>query len=334
MISSLVSADYQLFYQVSKGSKNIGTYTMAYGDKSIDTYATGASSKISFFYNKKIDYIEDGYKQVLFFKNKTTKTFDIKTKVSILSEDIQKKYKRKIKKVKGDEFLLITIPGKNNIELFNKRKTIILTLEEVLKKILNKTIKEEKFLLFDKLGVMKMIAEIKIDKNKVIIHNRSKDKSYIAITVKDNKPVSIESLVSDWNLKLILGGESKTHILSGSDIAKRLISELTQNINKNVKIVASNKFKIGKKYTSLKYDIFYPLTDKSECKKRAKLDKVQKIKKIKIKNEQCKVSVKSKILSENILEKIANSLSQKYPQLKKTKNLKIEKNEIIFTLIK
>jgi len=128
--------DTNLLYQVEKDGKNLGFYEINYKSNGIKTKSYGVSSKVKFFVNKNIFYVNDGIKNISFTKNQTTTKFKAYTKLDKITNDIAKKYNRKLKKVKHNDMLLLIKNNKNAIELFNKRKIILLTIEEIIQKVL------------------------------------------------------------------------------------------------------------------------------------------------------------------------------------------------------
>ena len=305
-ISNLMSSgNISMIYTIDKGGKKLGAYEITFIDKknAIISKSYGVASKVSYFVDKKIIKRKDGYRVIAFTKNSKTDIFNLYTKLSAIDKETKSKYKRLLGKVKGKEMLLITKSNSSSTELFNKRPTRIYTLDEILKMVKDGTIKEGGFLLFDKSGVMKMIASIKKTEDGYMIVNKSKKSDYLSIEISNSKPVLIKSMVSDWSMKLSKVGVYKTYKLKSKrlkEIAKEaMIGDLPSDADMD-----SVKIKISKTNYILKY---------KNAKGKKKSIKTQKV----------------------YIEKMAlKELYAQYPILKKTKKYKIKKNTIYYKILK
>jgi len=339
LLATLSIANTNLLYSVSKGSKTLGLYEIGYNtkNKGIKTRAYGVTSKIKFFVNKKINYVEDGYKVIEFTKNKKHTKFDVKTKKSILSAKILKKYDRKLKKVKHDDMLLLTQQGKRGIKLFNKRKTTLVTLEEILKSIVNKDLKDQNIIFFEKSGVMKMIAKIVTTKDGFDIVNKSKDTKYLKIVVKNDLPVEVKSYVSDWTMRLYGEGDFKKYSVGIDEIKANLSTFVKSQFSNNnqISFIKSDKLTIKKKKYIYSYraKISYPSDLNDNNKKRYCVKTYKKYakkgKNISYGENECSVTLTQKILAKKINRSIIDGLKEKHPQLRQTKKFKISKKGTI-----
>jgi len=333
-----------MLFDVVKGKKELGYYEISIeaSDSKLITKSNGVADKVNFFVDKEITYIQDGYKQIVFKKNQKIESFEIKTKLSIIDKATKKEYDRKLKKVKQDSMLLITKTGKKRIELFNKRKIIIKTLDEVVADIVNEKVTYDKFILFDKLGVMKMVAKIVKNANGYTIVNSTKKKDYIGITTKNNVPQEIKSLVSNWKLTLINSGVYKEYTIDILSSLKDNIGEFIGSDLEAAKFTLSSKMKTTKKHYLLKADLNLALPASQEAKKdyeKAKFCKTLlkknglKHQKIAIKNNSCVTQVNLKIDRKKYNKKIVNRLYQEHKQLKLSKKIKITKSSIKYKLL-
>jgi len=338
-IVSLSSANdnYSIVYKIEKGGKKLGLYSVNFKENSISTNSLGASNRLEMFSSKKITYISDGHKSIKFEKGKELYNFDVVTKMNALSAELKKSFSRKFKKVKGEEMLFITKSGKSGIELFNKRKTIIRTFDELLNDIRLSKLNYEKFILFDKLGVMKMIAKIKKSSNEIVIINASKKKGYMKITLQNNIPIQIDSLLSNWSAKAILNGELSEHKVNLNEtVSKSFHAKLDENLKSA--LINFDKIKVKKAY----YNLFgtFSLDMQSDkaykqkilCKKLLKKSKV-KFKSLKIQDDVCSAKITSKIKVKVLKKRVIKELSKQFPQLKTTKNVKFNKQSITYGVI-
>ncbi len=344
-ISSLYCADsFTMIYDVSKGAKNLGTYeiTIDEREKKLFSSNSGVSDKIKFFTKKEITYIDDGHRQVEFSKNQKIESFELYTQLSSIDKKIKKEFNRKLVKVKQNSMLLITKTGKKKIELFNKRKVIIKTLDEVLVDILNDKVSYDKFILFDKLGVMKMVANISKNKSGYTIINRSKKSDYIGIAVKDNKPHEVKSLVSNWKMKLIDSGINKRYSIDILKSMKDNLSGLQTQEIRDAKLNFDSKLKTTKKYyaTKIGFKLELPSSfaskknyEKAEyCKKVLKKSGL-KHQKILINDTTCSTILNIKIDRKKYNKKLVDNLSIKHKELKNSKRVTIKKSTIEYQLL-
>ncbi|MEA2017291.1 MAG: hypothetical protein U9N59_02485 [Campylobacterota bacterium] len=338
-------ANTNLFYEVNKGGKSLGYYEINYNDKknNLKTKSYGVANKVKFFVDKQINYVADGHRTVKFVKNKKIEQFNLLTKLDAIDKKTQDRYKRKLKKVKNNDMLLLTKKGKNSIELFNKRKVNILTLEEVLKLSLIGDIKEQNIILFDKFGVMKMIAKIIPTQDGYDIYNKSKKKNYIKIVTQNNIPVKVTSYMSDWSLNLYAYGEYSLNKISSNLVnnkAKDIIKEKLSN-KKDITLDGFENIKIAKKGYSVyaKVSIKYPDDIKNSKKKKycnityKKYSK--KASEKKYTDTGCTVVLKNFIPKKDVVESFMDELLVKHKQLKFTKKYKIsKKGDILYKVMK
>ena len=336
-------AETALLYKVSKGQKKLGYYEINYNQNRINSSSYGMANKIDFFIDKKIKYISVGERDFIFEKNKVVKKFNAITKLSSVSKETASKYKRKLRKVKGDDMLLLRVPNKNSIELFNKRKVDLLTLDEVLKFSFLSKIERKNIILFDKSGVMKMIAEVVPTGNGFDIINKSKDKKYIKVVIKNKLPIEVSSYVSDWSLSLYGAGKFNIH-----EVDRKIIKE---KLKENIKSILSSKSNI--KLIDLKDDhkikksnfLAYPKVKieyssglnnsdkKRECKKVYKKFS-KKASEINYNDDNCEATIMMKVSRKDIIEPIIESLVKEHKQLKFTNKIKVnKKGTIMYKLI-
>ena len=344
VLTSSASENFTMIFDVTKGKKELGKYEISLenSSKKIVSHSSGVANKVKFFVNKEIEFFKAGDKRVIFVKNQRIDSFEIKTKLSAIDKRIQKEYTRKLKKVKGDDMLLITKTGKKRIELFNKRKVIIKTLDEVLVDIKNNDIDYSKFILFDKSGVMKMIAVLKKEGNIFTIINKTKQKGYIQITTKDGIAQEVKSLVAKWKLKLVKTGSYKTHSIKISKTLQDVMDEMFVEKLSNATVKVLAKIKKTRKTYNFSADLSLELPNEmaskkdyekaKECKKLLKSAKL-KHRKIKIKENSCQTTVVMKLDRKSHNKKIIIELEKKYPQLKDTKKIKFTKSDVNYKLL-
>jgi len=259
LMISILYGNESLFYKIQKGSKTLGYYEIDYKNSMILSKGYGGANQISYFADKKIEYISDGFSTYIFKKHKKVVKFKLYSKVDALDSSLSKKYSRKIRKVKNNNMLLLIKDQKKSIELFNKRKTLVLTLDEVLKLVSTSDFKEKKFILFDKSGVMKMIAKLVKVSDGYDIINRSKSTKYAHITIQNNKPIKISSYVADWSMVLEKYGQSKLKKVSKNKMDNVIINYIQNNLRNDGKLldIVTNKFKGKNFYISYKASIEY-----------------------------------------------------------------------------
>ena len=336
-VTLFANNEFSLLYKVEKGSKKLGYYELNLGSGNISANSYGAANRLEMFSTKTIEYKEVGSKVVTFFKNKKDYKFDVVTKLSVLDKKTLKKYDRKFKKVKGDDMLFITKDGKSGIELFNKRATVVKTIDEFLNDLYYKKVDYDKFILFDKLGVMKMVARVIKKQDYIIIENSYKKKPYMKIVLKDGVPVSLNSMVSNWNATAVASGVFKEHKVDlGEIVAKSLSSKLKGSS------LEFSSIKKSKKYYSLKGNISFPLSSDMRdaktykqvayCKKALKKAKL-KHGKIKIENSQCIADIKLKRKISELKKDILSELIKENKQLKITKKIKFKKDSIVYGVL-
>ena len=341
MFSLLFTALYansSLFYKVHKGSKSLGYYEINYNDSknNIVTKSYGMSNKVSFFLNKNIQYINEGQKDISFKKNKIVNNFVINTKLDLLDTKTKKKFKRKLKKVKNNDMLLLTKVGKDSIELFNKRKITILTLEEILKISLDKNIQERNIIFFEKSGVMKMIARIVPTSTGFDIINKSKNTKYIKVTVKNNIPIEVSSYISDWSLHIYGAGKFNIHKVSQEQINKNILNILNKKFNnKNISLLNIEKTSLKRKKYLVDFNLKINHSSnmgkediKRHCKKISKKYS-KKIIDITYNDNSCTALLRVDILSKDIIDPLKKELFVQYPQLKFTKKFRTSKKGLI-----
>ncbi len=331
-------ANTSLLYTVSKGEKDLGFYEINYNDSknNIKTKAYGTTNKVKFFVDKKIEYVNDGYRNIAYSKNKQVTKFDIYTKKSLLPEKLIKKYDRKIRKVKNDDMLLITKNGKRNIELFNKRKINLLTLEEILKLSFTK-IESKNIILFEKTGVMKMIAKIVPTSTGFDIINKSKDTKYIQVIVKNNIPVTVKSYISDWSMNIYGAGKFQLKKVNIKDIKNKALKILEAKLSKSdsVEFLGLNTMRVKSKSYLLSYNakVAYPENLAQKDQKRYCVKQYKRFsnkgKNIKYNENSCSVTLTQKLVKQDINQPIIDELKENYPQLKQTKKFKISKKGTI-----
>ena len=271
-------------------------------------------------------------------KNKKKQGFIVATKVSALDADLKKKYDRKFKKVKDDEMLFITKNSKKRIELFNKRKTVVKTFDELLSDIYFSKATYDKFILFDKLGVMKMVAQITKTDNSVTITNATKNKPYMKITLSDGVPTKIESLLSNWIVTAQLSGVYKEHKVDLNAMVSKSYANGLKKELKSAKVTFS-KAKKSKKSYEFSGEISYALPSdittqksykqKEYCKKLFKKSKV-KFKKMALEDGSCKANIKATIKIKALKKSVLDVLVLEHKELSITKKVKFNKDSITY----
>ena len=335
------NSDFSVLYKIEKGEKKLGYYEVTFTQNRITSNSYGAANKLDMFSTKEIIFIKNGMKNIQFEKNKKVENFILVTKLSALDEVTKKEYIRKFKKVKNDDMLFITKKSKKRIELFNKRKTIIKTLDELLSDIYSKKLDYNKFILFDKLGVMKMVAAVVKSSDSIVIVNASKNKQYMKINIEKGIPISIDSMVSNWHAKIIASGVFKEYKVNLAEIvSKSYQSSLSQEL-KNSKL-SFTKVKKSKSYYELSGKIIFALSNnmqnektykqKEYCKDIFKKSKV-KYKKLTLNNGTCTANIKTKIKIKDLKKSILSELVKEHEQLKITKKIKFKKNSIIYEVL-
>lgn len=331
------ASEFSILYKVDKGTKKLGFYELNIGSSDISSNSYGAANKLEMFSTKKIKYVKDGLKIISFEKNNKTEDFKVVTKLSALDSSTKKAFNRKFKKVKADNMLFVTQEGKSGIELFNKRPTIIKTIDEFLNDLYYKKIDYDKFILFDKLGVMKMVAKVEKQADSIIIENYYKKEPYMKITLKDGVPVLLTSLVSNWSLSAIKSGVFKEYEV---DLGKMIAKSYSTKLNgSHVEIYDIKKYK---KYYNLRGLMSFALPDdlieqkrykqKMFCKKEMKKANIR-AKKIDIKDSECVVKIKLKAKISDLKRDILSELVKKHEQLKITKKIKFKKDSIVYGVL-
>lgn len=340
-VVALASDDFSFLYKIEKDGKKLGYYEVNLDKDSISSYSYAAANRLEMFSTKKTSFIKDGLKNVEFTKNKKSQKFIVVTKVSALDADLKKQYDRKFKKVKNDEMLFITRDTKKRIELFNKRKTIIKTLDEFIQDIYNDKVAYDKFILFDKLGVMKMVAKVTKGSDGITITNDSKNKPYMKITLDSNIPTKIESLLSTWVATLEKSGVFKEYKVDLNEIVTK---NFTSSLKPELQSAKINFTKSKKTKSSYEFngDIKFALTSdmstkkaykqKEYCKKLFKKSKV-KFKKIKLEDGSCVADIKASIKIKKLKKDVLEVLTKEHKQLKMTKKIKFNKNSITYKVL-
>ncbi len=337
-VISYASGDFSILYKIEKGSKKLGYYETTFKEDGVVANSYGAANRLEMFSSKKITFIKDGLKNVEFSKNKKSYKFIVATKLSALDDALRKKYDRKFKKVKDDAMLFITKNTKKRIELFNKRKSTVKTLDEFLADIYHGSVSYDKFILFDKLGVMKMVAGVSRSADTITIINASKKKPYMKITLDKSVPVKIESLLSTWVATAEKSGTPQEHTLDlNTIVSKSYKNGLKKDLqNADVSITKAKKTKNSYSFSG---EISFALASdmaakksykqKEYCKKLLKKSKV-KFKKLSLHDGVCKAKIKVKMKIKKLKKDILELLIQDYPQLKMTKKIKFNKNSITY----
>ncbi|MCW8837134.1 MAG: hypothetical protein OQK11_00385 [Thiovulaceae bacterium] len=336
-VLTFANNEFSILYKIDKGGKKLGYYEVNLGSSNVSSNSYGASNRLEMFSTKNIDYIENGYKKITFSKNNKSYNFNVITKLSVIDQDIRKKYNRKFKKVKGDDMLFITKDAKNGIELFNKRATIVKTIDEFLSDIYHQKLDYDKFILFDKLGVMKMVAKVVKEPNAIIIENSSKKKEYMKITLKGNEPISIKSMLSNWSATAVASGKYKKYEVDLAKIVAKRYSSKLKGSN-----IEFSKIKKSGKYYNLNGTISFALSPKlldeksykqnAYCKSELKKAKI-KHKKINISNSQCVADIKMKSKIKDLKRDILDELVKEHEQLKVTKKIKFQDDKIIYEVL-
>lgn len=339
LLFGYLNANTSLFYKVHKGSKDLGYYEINYNDKKsyIRTKSYGVASKVKFFVDKNIKYHSDAHRTIVFKKNKSINEFDVRTKKDKIDESLFKKYRSlptKLKKVKNNEMLLLTKKGKKGIELFNKRPTALLTLEEVLRSIMDGNTKTD-FLLFEQSGVQKLKAKLEKTSSGYDIINKSKRTKYIQITVKNGIPTFVKSYVSDWSISIYGAGPFKINKISLDEVSNTLKTKIEAKLATNdaISLVEIEKVKPKKSAYSVYYKakVTYPdnVKDKKRfCNKTYKTIS-KKASSLKYSATDCTMTLRSDIDSMKLIKEFKDQLVKKYPQLKFTKKIKVSKNGAI-----
>lgn len=337
-IISYASDSFSVLYKVEKDGKKLGHYEVNMGKDEVSSNSYGAANRLEMFSTKKVIFSKDGLKNVEFTRNKKKQMFIVATKVSALDADLKKKYDRKFSKVQNDEMLFITKDTKKRIELFNKRKTVVKTFDELLSDIYYSKVSYNKFILFDKLGVMKMVAELSISGDSVTVTNASKNKPYMKITLSNGIPTKIESLLSSWSATAQTSGVLKEHILDLNQVvSKSYVKDLKKELSSAT--VTFTKAKKSRKSYEFSGELAYILpsditTEKSYkqkeyCKKLFKKSKV-KFKKIAIANGSCTANIKAKMSIKELKESVLEMLIKEHEELKITKKVKFNKDSITY----
>ena len=81
-ISLYANDNYAMIFDVNKGGKKLGSYEISQIDNSIKAVSSGVSNRVKFCVDKEISFKEDGYKRVIFKRNKKVESFDVNTKLS------------------------------------------------------------------------------------------------------------------------------------------------------------------------------------------------------------------------------------------------------------
>lgn len=343
MFSSLSAGeDYSLLYKIEKGNKKLGNYSLVLNSKKITSKSSGVSNRLEIFSSKEISYIGSDIRKITFRKNKQIKKYTIITNKNAFNEELSKQYRRDLKKVKGQEMLFMIKEGDKGLELFNKRPTIIKTIDEVLADIYNSNLKYKKFILFDKLGVMKMIAKIKKIQDGFLIENALKKKAYIKITTKNKLPLKIKSMVSDWQAILVLNGSVSREKVDFSEFLVGMFNQKLNSVTNNLEVSLESMKKTNSFY-DYKGEVNFLLLSslqgrkayqqKEICKGYLKKLKV-KTQKLKVKDGFCNASIRSKVNIKEIKRDLLTFLSEKHPQLKISKNIYFNKNNITYEVIK
>lgn len=341
-VYSYASQNNAFLYKVEKDNKKLGHYTVVFNDEGIESKSYAASNRLKMFSSKKIVYLGKSIKAIAFTKGKTINKYNVTTNMDAIDKVTYKKFERKFKKVKGREMLFMTKDGKGGIELFNKRPIVIKTLDELLVDIYSSSLKYEKFILFDKLGVMKMIAKIQKVQDGIIIQNASKKKDYMKITIKNNVPIMLKSIVSNWKIVLVKNGKLEKTTIDLNQLFIKGLKEKLDNESKDVDFELS-QVKQSKSFYEVRGKLKFSLPDdmqgdksykqKGFCKKVLKKMKL-KSKMLKIQNGSCISDIKSKVKTKDIKKHILNTLGNEYPQLKITKEIEFRKNNIVYGVIK
>jgi len=341
IIVGVVSAnsEFAMVFDVTKAQKKLGVYEIDFDTKSkkIQTYGSGVVSKVKFFTNKQIVYAKRGYKKVAFFKNNKKNIFHIWTKKSALDARLLKEYDRKFKKVKNDDMLFIQREGRDRIELFNKHHIIIKTLDEVLLDIYQKKIDYKTFILFDKMGIMKMVATIKQQQDKYIIVNKYKKKGYIEIQVKDNLPQTIKSLVSKWQMKLQKSGFYKEHTIEVASTLKDVVAKQLKSDLKDATITIDPKLKTTRSlyrfFATLQIPLPSDITTQKKykqaryCKKLLKHNRLKE-KKVMIENGSCVATIAMKVSRKKYNKEMKAKLEKEHKELKRTHKIRFVKSTV------
>jgi len=340
-VMAFAGDSFSVLYKIEKGGKKLGFYESNFAKDKVSANSYGASNRLEMFSTKKITFVKDGLKNIDFSKNKKTYKFIVATKVSALDSKLKKKFERKFKKVKDDEMLFITKNTKKRIELFNKRKTTIKTLDELLSDIYYGELSYDKFILFEKLGVMKMVAHISKEPNAITITNASKNKAYMKISLEKNVPTKIESLLSNWSATLEKSGTYQEHKVNLNEMVSKSYTSSLKSELKSALVNITNAKKSKKSY-NFSGDISFALPvnmmdaksykQKDYCKKLFKKSKV-KFKKLSVTDGTCTAKITANIKIKILKKSILDVLSQEYEQLKMTKKVKFKKNSITYEVL-
>ncbi len=339
---AVFGADNGLLYKVVDNGKSLGYYQINYNNngKAIETKSYGMADKIDFFVDKDIIEKNAGTREITFQKNDTKEIFKIQTKMSLMDKATKEEFDRKLNKVEGDDMLLITKKGDESIELFNKRKTIIFTLEEVLEQTMKNKIDED-ILLFDQLGVMKMIAAVQKTSKGFDIINKTKESKYIGIEMKNKFPYKVKSYVSEWSLELIGAGEMQGYEANMDSVNDKVKLDIENKIKDNSNIsfgsIATLSLKGDKLFADATIKVNYgeklsQSDGRSFCNKAYK-EIFKKGSKIVYGEDNCMVQVQTILSAQDTINPLIAELTSKHEQLKFTKNYEVSKNVLVYKLM-
>lgn len=339
---TLMGADTAFLFKVSDNGKPLGYYEVNFKNngKIIETKSHGMADKIEFFVDKKIVEKGAGAREIVFQKNNEIESFKVYNKMSSIDKATKEEFDRKLQKVDHDDMLLVLKKGSENIELFNKRKTILFTFEEVLEQVSAGRVTED-ILLFDQMGVMKMIAEVDKTTKGYDIINKSKDSKYIGIETKKGLPLRVKSYVSDWSLELIGAGELKKYEADNTKLLA-IIKENVENQIKNtpslsfVDVVSmtqkSQNLQVGATIKVAYGEALSKSDGKRACNQGFK-EVFKKGSKIVYNDDHCLVQVDTQLSAKDTVKPIIDDLVGKYEQLKFTKNYDLTSKGITYKLI-
>ena len=201
--------------------------------------------------------------------------------------------------------------------------------------IVNKKIKNEKIILFDKNGVMKMIAKIEKTSDGYDIINRSKQTKYIHIAVQNSKPIMLKSYVSDWSMLLEGAGKFQLKKVSKSKVDALVSNRVSSNLSANDKMlkIESMKLKGSNFYVTYRASISYPdalskSDQKRYCKKNSKRYS-KKISNVSYFDDRCEATLYARIKKNDLLKPLKDELISQYPQLKWTKKFRLSKKGVL-----
>ena len=300
-------------YEVSKNDKKLGEYRVVFDTKTIKTKKSKATNKIPFFIDKVIVFDTKGHKYIEFSKNKKTNRFDIYTNKSDIPKDVRKDFNRLIKKAHKEILLIIKNHKTDRVELFNKRGSVVKTLDELLYDTAHNEVTYDKFILFDKNGVMKMVATIAKTPNGYIVTNKRTKKPYLKIEANDGVAKTVSSLMANWNAKLIKKGKE---VASKISFEEGLKTYLQSKLQKEVTLNKLKKFKIKKSSIDIDVTYSFKLDDglkgkksyekSSFCKKSVKKAKL-KYKKISTKNDACNIEMKKRFPKKHFINELKSA---------------------------